>query len=90
VARFNFKILEQKSILEKLECSLSRTKRLTKSVQNEIYDLQTKNASLQESSDQHCINLESTLEDAKQTQRELEKIEKMFRHNMSTKCYKPL
>lgn len=36
----------------------------------------------------HC-DLETTLDDAKKTQKELEKIEKMFRSSMAARKYKP-
>lgn len=71
-------------MLEKLESSLCRTKRLTLSVHDEIDELKHKNSSLRRSSNEICVNLEITLDDAKETQRELQKIEKMFRN----KCHK--
>merc|ERR1719436_1453329 len=80
---------EQKSVLEQLECSLCRTRRLTDSVQEEIKDLKMRNCMMRQNSSTICSNLELTLEDAKNTQKELEKIEKMFRSHCSTKCYTP-
>ena len=90
--------------MEKLECSLSRTRRLTRRVQGEIDDLKQvsfllifyyflfnlkDNLALRQNSCKIHRDLESTLDDAKKTQKELEKIEKIFRSTVSTKSYRP-
>merc|ERR1719402_1870228 len=79
------KCKEQKSVLEKLQCSLARTNRLTKSVQDEIDNLKYDNISMHRNSSKIHLDLESTLDDAKKTQIELEKIERIFRNSVATK-----
>merc|ERR1719370_832953 len=80
---------EQKNVLEKLDTSLVRMKKLTRGVQSEILELKEENEALKRNSCRVHCDLETTLDDAKKTQKELEKIEKMFRSSMAARKYKP-
>ena len=78
---------DQKRILQKLEGGLTRTTKLVSSVHDEINDLKNQNISLRNSSYKICADLETTLEDAKETRKEFEKIKKIIQPPQKSCCY---
>jgi hypothetical protein len=83
---YNYKI-EQKKMIEYLEKSMTKTKNLTCMLNSEMANLKLKNSSLRLSSNKICDNLETTMEDAIETQAELFNIEKIFRATKNNICH---